>query len=86
MDINKACEAIEAAIEKHKADNADYNPSEVRVRPSGDEADHIKIWLNFPDAADGDLDGLKEQTRKLLAAVDEVSEYQLEIRAEADSG
>lgn len=85
MDINKAVEAIEAHLEKLKADDDSYNPSEIRVRPSGDDADHIKVWLNFPDAKESELEGLKKQTSDSIGHLAEVAEFQVEVRAESDS-
>ncbi len=58
MDINQACTDIQAFLEQYRDQHADWAPTEIRVLPSGDEMDTIKIWINFGDKARGDLDAL----------------------------
>lgn len=82
MTMDEALQAIEAFLLRYKEDHDDWNPSEIRVLPSGDEQDHIKIWFNFPDGT-ANVDGLKDAAvEALTAAHPEVSEFQLEVRAD----
>ena len=47
MDINDAVGAVEKFLTQYSKDHEDWNPTEIRVLPSGDERDAIKVWLNF---------------------------------------
>jgi hypothetical protein len=86
MDINEAVGAVEKFLTKYNEDNDDWNPTEIRVLPSGDENESIKIWLNFGPDADGDVEALR------MRAIDALKEshpdleehFTLEIRADAD--
>ena len=81
--MDEALQAIEAFLLRYKEDHDDWSPDEIRVLPSGDEQDHIKIWLNFPDGT-SDIDSLKQAAVDALnEAHPEVSEFQLEVRADA---
>lgn len=84
MTMDEALQAIEAFFLRYKEDHEDWSPSEIRVLPSGDQNDSIKIWFNFPEGTD-DTDALKQTAvDALTAAHPDVSEFQLEVRA--DSG
>ncbi len=80
--MDEALPAIEAFLLRYKEDHEDWSPQEIRVLPSGDEQDHIKIWFNFPDGTT-DVDALKQVAiDALTAAHPEVGEFQLEVRAD----
>ncbi len=84
MNINEAVTKVEAFLEQYKAEHDDWRPAEIRVLPSGDDADHIKLWFNFgPDFEDEDLATLKQAPMDALAkALPEVDdEFKFEIRA-----
>jgi hypothetical protein len=86
MDINKSAENLQNALEKLRDDSDTWKPTEIRVLPSGDEMDHIKIWLNFPDQDAAALEDFKQvaldSLTKSHGAI--VEEFKLEIRADAD--
>ena len=86
MDINKAAEMLQTALETLRDDSDTWNPSEIRVLPSGDDMDHIKIWLNFPDQDDDSLATFKKTARAELSKrhAEIVDAYEIEIRADAD--
>lgn len=48
MDINGAVSAIEAYVKQFESAGA--KPVEVQVRPSGDDIDVIKIWVDLGSA------------------------------------
>jgi len=82
MTMEDALKAIEDFLAEYQA-NHDWNPVETKVLPSGDEADHIKIWFNFGEGAT-DVDSLKNQPIEALkAAHPELSEFTIEVRADA---
>ena len=82
--MDEALPAVEAFLLRYKEDHEDWSPEEIRVLPSGDQNDAIKIWFNFPEGTD-DLDALKKRAIDALTeAHPEVGEFQLEVRA--DSG
>lgn len=79
MDINDAVSTIETFFESF--DGVSFE--EVRVRPSGDDMNAIKIWFDFGEDP-GDLQALK--TKAIAALKDahpEVTEaFELQVRAE----
>jgi len=86
MDINEAVGAIEAFLTKYNEDHDDWNPIEIRVLPSGDENEAIKIWLNFgPDAGD-QVEALRMRAIDALREThpDLEKDFSLEVRADAD--
>lgn len=86
MDINKSADTLQGALEKLRDDSDTWKPTEIRVLPSGDDMDHIKIWLNFPDQSDDALEGFKQtaldELKKSHGGI--LDEFELEIRADAD--
>jgi hypothetical protein len=86
MDINEAVAAVEKFLTKYNEDNDDWNPTEIRVLPSGDEKDAIKVWLNFgPDVAEADVDALKTRCSEALAEAhpDIDKAFTVEVRGDA---
>ncbi len=81
MDINDAVSTIEKFLDSYKSDT--WSPEEIRVRPSGDNMNAIKIWFDFGDNG-GDLDALKDAAIKALgeAHKDVTDAFELEVRAE----
>jgi hypothetical protein len=84
MDINQACTIIEAFLDKYRKDNAAWGATEIRVLPSGDDKDAIKIWINFA-SDDGALD---ERAGKAIAALkqahgDVATRFTLQVRGDA---
>jgi hypothetical protein len=52
-DINLVAAAIDSFVRAYKADEA--TPREVQVRPSGDDVDVIKVWVDLgPTKVDHD--------------------------------
>ncbi len=85
MDINDAVDAIDKFLQEYAASNDDFNPAEIRVLPSGDEMELIKVGLTFGnDVAEADLDGLKKRTIDALerALPEAMDEFQIKVRAE----
>lgn len=81
MDINQAAEAVERFVATF-ADAAKRTPREVRVRPSGDDADHIKVWVDLgPGIDDAACDAWAAACKTAAAAT--AGEWKLEIRAES---
>ena len=80
MDINGAVSAIEAYVKGFAFSGA--TPVEVQVRPSGDDIDVIKIWV--------DLGSSKVDTHAYAAALEEgvkknvteAAAFKLNVRAE----
>jgi len=85
MEINQAVSTIEAFVDTYAKDTAGWKPVEVKILPSSDENDTIKIWFNFgPSVAEDELPALKQQfTDALKAAHPELSAYAWAVRAQA---
>lgn len=87
MDINAAVETIEAFLASYESDHDDWSTTEIRVLPSGDDRDAIKITINFgPDADEGAIEGLKDRAVAALegAHADIAGAFRLDVRALAD--
>jgi hypothetical protein len=86
MDINEAAAIVEKFFAQYSQQNADWHPVEVRVLPSGDEMDAIKIWLNFAEGvADDEVERLRDVALAALrTAHPEVEDsFELVVRADA---
>ena len=81
MDINDAVRTIETFFESFQSDEVSFE--EVRVRPSGDDMNAIKIWFDFGEQ-DGNLEALKAKAIAALgeAHKDVVAAFELQVRAE----
>ena len=80
MNISDAAITIEKFFESYKSD--DWAPVEIRVRPSGDNVNAIKIWFDFEGS--DDKDALKDKAIAALSAAhkDIADAFDLEARAE----
>jgi len=86
MDINDAVSKVEAFLEQFRSSHADWSPVEIRVLPSGDENDTIKIWINFgEDAENDDVDALADRAIVALkqAHPEVAGAFTLAVRADA---
>jgi hypothetical protein len=83
MGINEAVVAIEKFLLTY--DGGTGTPASVQVRPSGDDVDAIKIYV---DLGEGKRVNLEAWERACAAAVrealPETQAYRLVVRAEAD--
>ena len=80
MDINGAVSAIEAFVKGFAFSGA--TPVEVQVRPSGDDIDVIKIWVDLGSAkvdTHAYADALEAAVKK---NVKELGAFKLNVRAE----
>jgi len=83
MGINEAVAAIEKFLLTY--DGGSGKPASVQVRPSGDDVDVIKIWV--------DLGGKKTDTdaweracgAAIREALPETQAYRIQVRAETDA-
>jgi hypothetical protein len=83
MDINGAVSAIEAFVKGFAFSGA--TPVEVQVRPSGDDIDVIKIWVDVGSAkvdTEAYAEALEAGVKK---NVKEAAAFKLSVRAEAGS-
>lgn len=85
MDINRASEAIDKFLQGYTGKGG-RKPVEVRVHPSGDDMNAIKIWVNLGSAAEQDdmaawCEDAEAAIRK--AHPEAVGSYTLEMRADA---
>lgn len=80
MDINQATAAVEALVNGFESEGR--GAKEVRVRPSGDDADHIKVWVDLgPGVDDAACDAWAAACK--TAATAAVSGFAFEVRAES---
>ena len=81
MDINQATDAVERFVTSF-SDASKRTAKELKVRPSGDDATHIKVWVDLgPGVDDAACHAWAEACK---AAVTEVTgEYTVEVRAES---
>ncbi len=85
MDINQAAEAIDGFLHTYEGKGG-RNAVEVRTRPSGDDMDHIKVWVNLGPAAQADdlhawCAAAEQAIRKAFG--EELKAWKLEVRADA---
>ena len=76
MTINEACTAIEKVL----ASMRDVVASQVR--PSGDDVDVIKVWVNLGEAKQDAAAWAKALESDLRKQVPGAAPYRLEVRAE----
>ncbi|HUH02592.1 MAG TPA: hypothetical protein VML75_11415 [Kofleriaceae bacterium] len=87
MEMNTALTEVESFLETYRNDHDDWNPTEIRVLPSGDEQYAIKIWINFgPDGDESAADALAERAIAALrqAHPEVIAEFTLKVSADAD--
>ena len=85
MDINRAADAVDRFLEGYSG-RGGRKAVERQVRPSGDDMNHIKVWVNLGTAAEND--DLDAWCREAEAAVkkalgSELDGWTLELRADA---
>jgi hypothetical protein len=79
MGINEAVTAIEDAL---RAYDGGAKPVAVQVRPSGDDIDVIKIWVDLGDATVDREAWAAACEAALRKAVLDTSSFKLHVRAE----
>jgi len=84
MGINEAVAAIETFLLTY--DGGTGKPVAVQVRPSGDDVDVIKVWVDLGAARRGlDVDAWERAcTAATREALPETQAFRLEVRAEID--
>jgi len=84
MGINEAVVAIEKFLLTY--DGGGGAPASVQVRPSGDDIDTIKVWIDLGTKKRGvDPDAYERACAAAIReALPEVSPFKLDVRAEAD--
>ncbi|HEY5926147.1 MAG TPA: hypothetical protein VIV11_30890 [Kofleriaceae bacterium] len=84
MGINEAVAAIEKFLLTY--DGGSGKPVAVQVRPSGDDIDEIKVWIDLGPAKRGlDPDAYERAAAAAIRdALPQTSPFKLDVRAEAD--
>jgi hypothetical protein len=84
MGINEAVVAIEKFLLTY--DGGGGKPVSVQVRPSGDDINEIKVWVDLGPSKRGvDPDAYERACAAAIReALPEVSTFKLDVRAEAD--
>jgi hypothetical protein len=82
MGINEAVAAIEKFLLTY--DGGSGKPTAVQVRPSGDDIDVIKVWVDLgPKKVDCDA-WERACAAAIREALPETQAFRLEVRAETD--
>ena len=82
MGINEAVAAIEKFLAAY--DGGSGPPVAVQVRPSGDDVNEIKIWVDLGSAV-VDIDAWEAAAASAIRdALPETHAYKLHVRAERD--
>jgi hypothetical protein len=84
MGINEAAAAIEKFLLTY--DGGSGHPAGVQVRPSGDDVDVIKVWIDLGAAKRGvDPEAYERAAAAAIReAIPDASPFKLDVRAEAD--
>lgn len=83
MGINDAVVAIEKFLLNY--DGGSGKPASVQVRPSGDDIDVIKIYVDLGDGKRVNLDAWERACAAAVReALPETQAFRLEVRAETD--
>jgi hypothetical protein len=89
MDIYDAIKKIGKLLEAYRGEHGDapapWAPTEVKILPSGDENDTIKIWFNFgPDVQEEHVQPLLDQFEEaVIRDLPEVGSFSLHLRGDA---
>ncbi|MEZ4404198.1 MAG: hypothetical protein R3B06_29520 [Kofleriaceae bacterium] len=81
MEMNQAVAAVEALVAGFRGALAGP-PREVRVRPSGDAPDHIKVWADLGPGVDAAACAAWAAACKEAVAV-AAAPWAVEVRAES---
>ena len=80
MDINQAAAEVERFVTTFASGGR--TPREVRVHPSGDDADHIKVWVDLgPGVDDAACHAWAEACKGGAGKL--IGEFTIEVRAES---
>jgi len=82
-DINKTAVEVEAFVRSYSA--AGVTATDVQVRPSGDEVDVIKVWIDLGTATADPKAWAKECEAAIKKSVPSAASFQISVRAEAES-
>ncbi|HUS29261.1 MAG TPA: hypothetical protein VMZ53_12155 [Kofleriaceae bacterium] len=84
MGINEACLAIEKFLLTY--DGGSGKPVSVQVRPSGDDVDVIKVWVDLGTGRRGMDTAAWERAAaaSIREALPDTQAYRLQVRAETD--
>jgi hypothetical protein len=81
MDINQATQKVEAFLASY-AGHGGKKAKEIKVRPSGDDQNEIKIWVDLGGGvSDDDCEAWAAQCTRDAAAA--AGSFQLHVRAES---
>jgi hypothetical protein len=81
MGINDAVAAIEKFLLTY--DGGSGKPAAVQARPSGDDVDVIKVWVDLGNAKKIDTDAWERAAAAAIReAIPETQAFRLEVRAE----
>ncbi len=81
MEINQAAAAVEAFVRTFEASGA--KAVEVQVRPSGDEVDVIKVWVDLGGTKADPAAWAKACEAAVKQGVPKAASFTLAVRAEA---
>ncbi|NVB77412.1 MAG: hypothetical protein HOV81_03375 [Kofleriaceae bacterium] len=82
MGINEAAEAIEKFLGSY--DGGSGAPVDVKVHPSGDDLDVIKIWVDLGPTKVNVGAWEKAAAAAIREALPDTGSFRLEVRAEVD--
>ena len=83
-DINATATAIEVFVQRYIA--AGVAPKEIQVRPSGDDLDVIKIWIDLGPNANVDVQAWAHDLKvAVLENIAEAAAFELSVRVEAEA-
>ena len=81
MDINQATDAVERFVTGF-TDASKRAAREIKVRPSGDDPSHIKVWVDLgPGVDDAACHAWAEACKAAVTKV--TGEFTVEVRAES---
>ncbi|MBA3453871.1 MAG: hypothetical protein H0T42_12320 [Deltaproteobacteria bacterium] len=81
-DINTTATAIEAFVQHYIA--AGVAPKEVQVRPSGDDLDVIKVWIDLGSAKVDVQAWARECEIAIEQHVPDAAAFQIAVRVESE--
>jgi len=82
-DINKAALEVETFVRGYTASG--LTAKDVQVRPSGDDVDVIKVWIDLGSATVDAKAWAKECETAIKKAVPSAASFQVTVRVEAES-